>query len=239
MEIMNNLITVVDTGNVELNSDVEYVKHQCAIGRKASHEVARRLLKIKREELFTVCTDTFSDFCTNYFGINKATGSKLTTLAERFLVDENGNEDNSYNDFSISQLMEMRNATTEQLTLINPTMTVKDIRDILHHKKELTVKPDNSTDSCNTTTDNTKTPNTTNLDTEKSRAMVERVEGTETTPTKFVGDGFELIMTDKNELHQAHITSFEGLKNFYDYMTCTFTPENLENNVKVDVVIDL
>lgn len=244
MEIMNNLITVVDTGSVELNSDVEYVKHQCALGRKASHEVARRLLKIKREELFTVCADTFSDFCANYFGINKATGSKLTSLAERFLVDENGNDDNSYDDFSISQLMEIRNATNEQLVLIKPTMTVKEIRDILHPKKELPDNSENIADSCDTATNDNNTDNSnvggiTRLDPEKSRAMVERVEGTDTIPTKFVGDGFELIMTDKNELHQAHITTFEGLKNFYDYMTCTFNPETIENNVKVNVVIEL
>lgn len=244
MEIINNIITVANTGSVELDTDVLYVREQCALGRKASHEVARRLLKIKREELFTVCADNFSDFCTNYFGINKATGSKLTSLAERFLVDENGIDNPAYDEYSISQLMEIRNATSEQLSLIKPTMTVKEIRDILHPKKELPNNSENSDSSCDTATnndngDNSKTPDTSKLNPEKSRAMVERVEGTDTTPTKFVGDGFELIMTDKNELHQAHITTFEGLKNFYDYMTCTFNPETIENNVKVNVVIDL
>lgn len=244
MEIMNNIITVANTGSVELDTDVLYVREQCALGRKASHEVARRLLKIKREELFTVCADNFSDFCTNYFGINKATGSKLTALAERFLVDENGNENNSYDDFSISQLMEIRNATTEQLALIKPTMTVKEIRDIMHPKAELPDSSNDTTDSCDTATNDNKSDNTnvggiTKLDPEKSRSMVERVEGTETTPTKFVGDGFELIMSDSNELKHAHITTFEGLKNFYDYMSCTFTSETIENNIKVNVVINL
>lgn len=244
MEIVNNLITIVDTGSVELNSDVEYVKHQCALGRKASHEVARCLLKIKREELFTVCADSFSDFCANYFGINKATGSKLTSLAERFLFDENGNENNSYDDFSISQLMEIRNASPEEVAMIKPTMTVKEIRDILHPKKAIEDKS-NEPNNTNNTNENSgcdiaiNTPNTSNLDPEKSRAMIERVEGNETTPTRYVGQGFDITMTDKNEPHQAHIYSFDGLKNFYDYMTCTFTPETIENNVKVNVVIDL
>lgn len=244
MEIINNIITVANTGSVELDTDVLYVREQCALGRKASHEVARRLLKIKREELFTVCADNFSDFCTNYFGINKATGSKLTSLAERFLVDENGNDIPSYDEYSISQLMEIRNATSEQLALIKPTMTVKEIRDILHPKKELTDNSENSTNSRDTATNNdskdkVNVPDTSKLDPEKSRAMVERVEGTDDIPTKFVGDGFELIMSDKNELHHAHITTFEGLKNFYDYMSVTFTPDTIERNVKVNVVIEL
>ena len=247
MEIMNNIITVANTGSVELDTDVLYVREQCALGRKASHEVARRLLKIKREELFTVCADNFSEFCTDYFGINKATGSKLTALAERFLVDENGNENNSYDDFSISQLMEIRNCTSEQLALIKPTMTVKEIRDILHPKKELPDNSENKNESCDTATNDNKSDNTnvggiTRLDSEKAKSMVEICEpavGDGVTPTKLIGDGFEIILTDKNSFDHAHITTFEGLKNFYDYMSCKFTHETIENNVKVNVLIEL
>lgn len=247
MEIMNNIITVANTGSVELDTDVLYVREQCALGRKASHEVARRLLKIKREELFTVCADNFSDFCTNYFGINKATGSKLTSLAERFLVDENGNENNSYDDFSISQLMEIRNATSEQLTLIKPTMTVKEIRDIMHPKKELPDNSENKNESCDIATNDNKSDNDnvggiTKLDPEKAKSMVEICEpavGDGASPTKLIGVGFEIILTDKNSFDHAHITTFEGLKNFYDYMSCKFTPETIENNVKVNVLIEL
>lgn len=243
MEIINNIITVANTGSVELDTDVLYVREQCALGRKASHEVARRLLKIKREELFTVCADNFSDFCTNYFGINKATGSKLTALAERFLVDENGNEDNSYDDFSISQLMEIRNASTEQLKLIKPTMTVKEIRDILHPKKELPDNSENSADSCDTETNDNKSDKlNTKLDPEKAKSMVEICEpavGDGVTSTKLKGDGFEIILKDNNSFDHAHITTFEGLKNFYDYISSKFTPEIIENNVKVNVVIEM
>ena len=239
MEIMNNLITVVDTGSVELNSDVEYVRHQCAIGRKASHDVARRLLKIKREELFTVCADNFSDFCTNYFTINKATGSKLTALAERFLVDENGNDIADYDDYSISQLMECRNATTEQLALIKPTMTVKEIRDILHPKKAIA---DKSTDeSCDTATDN---------DTEKKVGGIKKVEMPE--PPKFekiagdgkldfgkiVGDGWVIILNDKHSWHHAEIETMRGLLNFTDFLRSQLHGETIDKAVMEKVWIN-
>ncbi len=217
MEILNNLITVVDTGSVELNADVEYVKHQCAIGRKASHDVARRLLKIKREELYTVKCDTFSDFCSMYFGINKGTGSKLTSLAERFLVDENGNENNSYDDFSISQLMEIRNATSEQLEIIKPTMTIKEIREILNPKKAIEDKSEN--ESCDTATEDKPEKVEKTKKTEIPEPTFEKVNGDgATTPDKIVGDDWSIILDDKHSWHHAEITSMRGLINFADFL---------------------
>ena len=243
IEIMN-MKNVVNTGSVDLDADVLYINAQIAEGRKSSHEVARTLLKIRNEGLFTVCANTFSDFCSDFFKINKATGSKLCAVAERFLVPELGD---TYADYSISKLMEMRGATTEQLAEIKPSMTVAEIRKILTPVKAIEDKSENTADSCDTATNDNESENTnvggiTRLDPEKTKSMVEICEpavGDGATPTKLIGDGFEIILTDKNSFDHAHITTFEGLKNFYDYMSCKFTPETIENNVKVNVVIEL
>lgn len=244
MEILNNLITIVDTGSVELNNDVEFVKHQCAIGRKASHDVARRLLKIKREELYTVCADTFSDFCTNYFTINKATGSKLTALAERFLVDENGNDVNDYDDYTISQLMEIRNCTSEQLALIKPTMTIKEIRDILHPKQELPDNSENNNESCDTATNNDNADNS-NVGgitkTEPDSNEPHYVEGdNNTTPSKIVGDGFEIILADDGKSWvSAKITTVLGMKNYAEYvLSISPDPHTFDDDINITITYD-
>jgi hypothetical protein len=136
--------------------------------------------------------------------------------------------------------MEMRNATTEQLELIKPTTTVKAIRELLNPKKAIEDKSEKSentekSESCDVATE-------TKLDPEKAKSMVEICEpavGDGVTSTKLKGDGFEIILKDNNSFDHAHITTFEGLKNFYDYMLSKFTPETIENNVKVDVTIKL
>ena len=243
MEIINNITTTVDTGSVELNTDIEYIKGQCAIGRKASHEVARRLLKIKREELFSVCADNFSTFCSEFFGINKATGSKLTALAERFLVDSDNNAIDIYDNYSISQLMEMRNATDTQLSEIKPSMTVSEIREFIHPKAVLSDKSDNdkSDNDKSDKSDNDKSDNDkSKIDFEKSHSMVKLVNGNGASPSKFVGDGFVIHLNEHNTPHSAHITSWAGIKKFIEYMECTYTQETIDNNVKVNnIVIEL
>lgn len=215
MELMNNIITVADTGNELLNKDVLYIRDQIAQGRKSSHEVARTLLKIKNEELFTVCADNFSDFCTNYFGINKATGSKLVKVAERFLGDD------SYANYQISQLMELRNASDEQLALVNPKMTIKEIRAILNPKKELV---DSSAESCDTATAEKSEKAENSKKTEKFETTIpeptfEKVNGDgATTPDKIVGDDWTIILDDKHSWHHADIVSMRGLINFTDFL---------------------
>ncbi len=215
MELMNNIITVADTGNELLNKDVLYIRDQIAQGRKSSHEVARTLLKIKNEELFTVCADNFSDFCTNYFGINKATGSKLVKVAERFLSDD------TYSAYQISQLMELRNASDEQLAQVNPLMTVKEIREILNPKKALT---DKSEESCDTATAEKTEKTEKSEKSEKFETIIpeptfEKVNGDgATTPDKIVGDDWTIILDDKHSWHHAEITSMKGLINFTDFL---------------------
>lgn len=215
MELMNNIITVADTGNELLNKDVLYIRDQIAQGRKSSHEVARTLLKIKKEELFTVCADNFSDFCTNYFGINKATGSKLVKVAERFLGDD------SYANYQISQLMELRNASDEQLAMVNPKMTIKEIREILNPKKALT---DKAKESCDAETDEKtekaeKSEKAEKFETTIPEPTFEKVNGDgATTPDKIVGDDWTIILDDKRSWHHAEITSMRGLINFTDFL---------------------
>lgn len=232
MELINNVILTASTGNVTLDEDVVYIRQQVAVGRKASHEVALRLLKIRNEELYKVKFDTFSDFCSDYFGINKATGSKLVKVAERFLV-----EGDTYSEYTISQLMEMRNATAEQLGLIKPTMTVKAIRDVLNPK---TVIEDKSCDIATNNKDDNKVNNDVkalhDMLNNKTEVKYELVLGNKKTPDKVVGEGWTLYMDMSHTPDHVEITSLGGLCNFSDYLRSKYLPEVL-NTQEIKTVI--
>lgn len=225
MELMNNIITVADTGNEVLNKDVVYIRDQIAQGRKASHEVARTLLKIKNEELFTVCADNFSDFCTNYFGINKATGSKLVKVAERFLGDD------SYEKYQISQLMELRNASDEQLAMVKPSMTIKQIREILNPKKAIADK--STDDSCDTAT---KSDDSKFEKTITEPKFEKNISEDENTPSTITGDGWTIILKDKS-WEKAEITSMRGLINFTDFLRTQLHTETIDKATMKKVTI--
>lgn len=233
MELINNVILTASTGNVTLDEDIVYIRKQVAVGRKASHEVALRLLKIRNEELYKVKFDTFSDFCSDYFGINKATGSKLVKVAERFLV-----EGDTYSEYTISQLMEMRNATSEQLGLIKPTMTVKAIRDVLNPKTVIEDKScDVATDKTDKTDKNDKTDKTDNTD--KTEVKYELVLGNKKTPDKVVGEGWTLYMDMSHTPDHVEITSLGGLCNFSDYLRSKYLPEVLNaQEIKTVIMFD-
>ena len=233
MELINNVILTASTGNVTLDEDIVYIRKQVAVGRKASHEVALRLLKIRNEELYKVKFDTFSEFCSDYFGINKATGSKLVKVAERFLV-----EGDTYSEYTISQLMEMRNATSEQLGLIKPTMTVKAIRDVLNPKTVIEDKScDVATDKTDKTDKNDKTDKTDNTD--KTEVKYELILGNKKTPDKVVGEGWTLYMDMSHTPDHVEITSLGGLCNFSDYLRSKYLPDVLNaQEIKTVIMFD-
>ena len=225
MELMNNIITVADTGNEVLNNDVLYIRDQIAAGRKSSHEVARTLLKIKNEELFTVCADNFSDFCTNYFGINKATGSKLVKVAERFLGDD------SYAQYQISQLMELRNASDEQLAMVKPSMTIKQIRAILNPEKAIADKSTNESCDVETNADDSKFEKTIN-----EPKFEKNISEDDNTPSTITGEDWTIILKDKS-WEKAEITSMRGLINFTDFLRTQLHTETIDKATMKKVTI--
>ena len=148
---MNEIIMTnsneISTGSVKLDKAIAKISAELKKGNKANHEVARTLYKIKTEELFTVTGyETFSDFAENYFGISKSQASRYTQVAEKFLGEQR------YEDYTISQLVEMLKATPEMLEYINPSMSVKDIRDYIKNGLALEDKDE--------TPDVDETPNT-------------------------------------------------------------------------------
>lgn len=206
-----NRIAKVDTGSVDLDRDVLYINDQIKAGRKSSHEVAKTLLKIRTEGLFTVCSDTFSNFCSDYFGINKATGSKLCTVAERFLTDD------TYADYSISKLMEMRGATSEQLALIKPEMTVAQIRDVLNPKPALEDKSKDKTED--KTEDTAESCDVATEDTEDKDFDVETVKGKGKELDKIVGKGFIITVGKDGKYKSAETASVDGMLALIKYLT--------------------
>lgn len=153
--IMSNTIEN-STGSVKLDKAIAKISAELKKGNKANHEVARTLYKIKTEELFTVTGyETFSDFAENYFGISKSQASRYTQVAEKFLGEQ------QYEEYTISQLVEMLKATPEMLEYINPSMSVKDIRDYIKNGLALEDKDTTETDVDDTPeTDVDNTPET-------------------------------------------------------------------------------
>lgn len=157
---MNEIIMTnsneISTGSVKLDKAIAKISAELKKGNKSNHEIARTLYKIKTEELFTVTGyETFSDFAENYFGISKSQASRYTQVAEKFLGEQ------QYEDYTISQLVEMLKATPEMLEYINPSMSVKDIREYIKNGLALEDKDTTETDVDDTTeTDVDDTPET-------------------------------------------------------------------------------
>lgn len=80
---------------------------------------------------------TIYELALDQFNISESTASRFIRLCENFSVDNNSPElDEKYEDFSVSQLFEMLPMETEQRQLIQPGMTVKEIRDVKKSLKE-------------------------------------------------------------------------------------------------------
>lgn len=159
-----NIIKITDantTGNKKLDNAINKIYTEFNKGIKASHTIARTLEKIKNEELFlAVGSSSFSDFCESRFGISKSQASRLVAISERFLnvtvIDPDGKAEYLYEEYTTSKLVEMLKATSEQLGMITPDMTVKEIRELISGKA-IEEKPDTDTDeSTDTDTDKSK-----------------------------------------------------------------------------------
>lgn len=148
-----NIIKITDantTGNKKLDNAINKIYTEFNKGIKASHTIARTLEKIKNEELFlAVGSSSFSDFCESRLGISKSQASRLVAISERFLnvtvIDPDGKAEYLYEEYTTSKLVEMLKATSEQLGMITPDMTVKEIRELISGKA-IEEKPDPGTD---------------------------------------------------------------------------------------------
>ena len=148
-----NIIKITDantTGNKKHDNAINKIYTEFNKGIKASHTIARTLEKIKNEELFlAVGSSSFSDFCESRFGISKSQASRLVAISERFLnvtvIDPDGKAEYLYEEYTTSKLVEMLKATSEQLGMITPDMTVKEIRELISGKA-IEEKPDPDTD---------------------------------------------------------------------------------------------
>lgn len=120
------------------------------------YEVAMRLLVIKKEELYK--EDNFVDiydYTKKVFGYGKNMTYKMVktaeTLVEEKMLDENKVEYRSIichdeSDYSMSQLFELGTLAPEEVVdldadgAINPSMTTKEIREVVKDTKEMMKK---------------------------------------------------------------------------------------------------
>lgn len=115
------------------------------------YEVAMRLLVIKKEELYK--DDGFTnvyDYTKKMFGYGKNMTYKMITTAES-LVEQKGEEYRSIichdeSDYSMSQLFELGTLAPKEVVeldadgAINPSMTTKEIREVVKDTKEMMKK---------------------------------------------------------------------------------------------------
>lgn len=115
------------------------------------YEVAMRLLVIKKEELFK--DDGFTniyDYTKKMFGYGKNMTYKMISTAET-LVEQKGEEYRSIichdeSDYSMSQLFELGTLAPKEVVeldadgAINPSMTTKEIREVVKDTKEMMKK---------------------------------------------------------------------------------------------------
>lgn len=153
MENITRNANEVKTGNTKLNNAIKAIDRELEKGRKSGLEICRQLAKIKTENLFETVSESFSEFCETWWKLSKSQGTRLANVGEKFLMDSD-----EFNNYNSSQLVAMLNATDEQLKMIDPSMTVKQIRDILNPKPAIedsndkddnTDISDNSTDESN------------------------------------------------------------------------------------------
>ena len=124
------------------------------------YEVAMRLLVIKNEELYKDdnLTDIY-DYTKKFFGYGKNMTYKMIktaeTLVEEKMLDENKVEYRSIichddSDYSMSQLFELGTLAPKEVVeldadgAINPTMTTKEIREVVKDTKEMMKKESES-----------------------------------------------------------------------------------------------
>ena len=119
------------------------------------YEVAMRLLVIKKEELYK--DDGFTnvyDYTKKMFGYGKNMTYKMITTAET-LVEQKGEEYRSIichdeSDYSMSQLFELGTLAPKEVVeldadgAINPSMTTKEIREVVKDTKEMMKKESES-----------------------------------------------------------------------------------------------
>ena len=119
------------------------------------YEVAMRLLVIKKEELYK--DDGFTniyDYTKKMFGYGKNMTYKMISTAET-LVEQKGEEYRSIichdeSDYSMSQLFELGTLAPKEVVeldadgAINPSMTTKEIREVVKDTKEMMKKESES-----------------------------------------------------------------------------------------------
>jgi hypothetical protein len=228
MEIIARVENVESTGSVDLDKAIATIRNEIARGNTASHNIARELFKIKRDKLFTaVGAEHFSDFAENYFGISKSQGSRLCSIAEKFLMNTT-----EYEDYSNTQLIAMMNATDEMLEYIKPTMTVKDIQNYIKGAKALVDKSADDTaptDTAPTDTAPTDTAPTDTAPTDTAPTDTAPIDNKSSYPTSVdMSKAINMHFADEKELSAFLVQLAKDHKHMTN-IVMTFIPHNGDN----------
>ena len=208
MENITRTANEVKTGNTKLNNAIKAIDRELEKGRKSGLEICRQLAKIKTENLFETVSESFSEFCETWWKLSKSQGTRLANVGEKFLLNSD-----EYNKYNSSQLVAMLNATDEQLKMIDSSMTVKQIRDILNPKLALddNSDEDDNTDITDNSTDETDDSNTIDID-----------------------DGF-VIARNEDGSCSVSIYNINGLTNFAKFAKSNKININVNHSIDFDI----
>ena len=209
MENITRTANEVKTGNTKLNNAIKAIDRELEKGRKSGLEICRQLAKIKTENLFETVSESFSEFCETWWKLSKSQGTRLANVGEKFLLNSD-----EYNDYNSSQLVAMLNATDEQLKLIDSSMTVKQIRDILNPKPAIE-ENDDTEDNDNIADESTEESDDTNTDTN----------------TIDIDDGF-VVARNEDGSYSVSIYNINGLTNFAKFAESHKI--NIDDNHSID-----
>lgn len=118
------------------NQSIEYIKNDLKEMAQNFVKIGYHLIDVEENEYYKVGGyDSVAEFAEDIFGMEKSATSRYIKICKTF--SEGGNSmrlDDKYKGFSYSQLAEMVTVDEEDRAMIDPEMTIRDIREL---KKQL------------------------------------------------------------------------------------------------------
>lgn len=143
-DVMNlGKAVLFDPNEMGYRDSLEIIKDESLKLQKSFVKIGWYLKHIQDNELYL--EDGYANInecAADQFGYSQSTVSRFIGICEKFSKDHNSPElDEKYAGFDRSQMMEMLPMNSDQLEMVTPDMTVKQIRDLKGSGKEKTANP--------------------------------------------------------------------------------------------------
>ena len=125
-------MNLIDPKNVCYEDSIDIIHDELHKARKSFIKIGWYLKHIDDNKMYVQeGYDNIVDFSKDKFNLSQPTTNRFIRLCEEFSVDHNSPElDKKYENFSVSQLIEMVSMKPEQIEQVTPKMTVREIKEI-------------------------------------------------------------------------------------------------------------